>query len=215
MNSEYMRTNKTVLVVNSFGNVYERINRNNIKDILIRENRLEELEQIIKRCEKNIKIISNKQQKNKNNLVILTFLSFIATLIVGYFSFLGLSSTIIGIKIASILTSGIFSLVGIKVTLKTFRSINNLDNIYNADIIGYKSKIDVATKKKSLVELELQELEKNKKVENVCDSYYVQLNDDKYLTKLYNKLENSYKVNKDKYLEDKNKPKVLKKVKKR
>lgn len=215
MNSEYMRTNKTVLVVNSFGNVYERINRNNIKDILIRENRLEELEQIIKRCEKNIKIISNKQQKNKNNLVILIFLSFIATLIVGYFSFLGLSSTIIGIKIASILTSGIFSLVGIKVTLKTFRSINNLDNIYNADIIGYKSKIDVATKKKSLVELELQELEKNKKVENVCDSYYVQLNDDKYLTKLYNKLENSYKVNKDKYLEDRNKPKVLKKVKKR
>ena len=42
MYSEYMRTNDTVLVINSYGNISERINKKNIRDILIRENRIEE-----------------------------------------------------------------------------------------------------------------------------------------------------------------------------
>ena len=214
MNSEYMRTDDTVLVVNSYGNISERKNIKNIKDILIRENRLEELENIVSKCERNICKINEKIKSDKKYFLLSTFFCVNSIILVlGISLYFSLTVNLPWI----IPLSGSLSLLNILIDtsfiLNQVKKIRFLNKINNSEIIGYKSKIDVAKKKKKLVEFELIELEKNKEVENQSDGYYVQLTDEKYLSNLNRKLENSYKLSKEKYLDEKNNPKVLKRIK--
>lgn len=214
MYSEYMRTNDTVLVINSYGNISERINKKNIRDILIRENRIEELDNVIKRCENNICRINNKIKRDKKDFLFSTLFCINSMMLVLSIS-LYLSLTINLPYIIPVF--GSLSLLAIIVDtlliVNQVKKVRYLNKKNNSEIIGYKSKINVAKKKKTLVEFELQALAKNNEVENKCDGYYVRLNDEKYLSNLYRKLDNSYNLSKSKYLDEKSKPKILKRVK--
>ena len=215
MNSEYMRTDDTVLVVNSYGNISERKNIKNIKDILIRENRLEELENIVSKCERNICKINEKLKRDKKDFLFSTFFCVNSMILVlGISLYFSLTVNLPWI----IPLSGSLSLLNILIDtsfiLNQVKKIRFLNKINNSEIIGYKSKIDVAKKKKKLVEFELIELEKNKENDSKCDDYYIRLEDEKYLGNLYRKLDNSYNLSRNKYLDEKNKTKVLKRVKK-
>ena len=214
MYSEYMRTDDSVLIVNSYGNLFERENTKNIEKILISENRLEELDKIIRINEKEIKNMNRKMKNDKRNFSFsMMFCISSLVLVLGLSSYCALAINLPFIIPSCAVLAGISILFETSIMVKQIKRYKNFNKLNKSEIIGYESKINVAEKKKILVELELKELEKNKEKDNKSDSYYVMLNDEKYISNLYRKLDNSYKISKDNYLNEKKKSKVLKRVK--
>lgn len=197
MNLGYIERNGKVSVVLEDGQKQERINTDNIEEILKHENRLEEIQDLIKDLEENIydcnRDISNFKKDTKYYLLP-TVILFVAYLLVSK------DITLITIHFATLLGAVFLTTVTIKET-KNIKKIKITKNIRECQL-------DMVTKEKQQLEQSIQKLKSTAK-ENNNSSDYIELQDYEYS----NYIDETLETIENNYIEQ-NKPKTLKKVRK-
>jgi len=199
MHLGYVERNDKVSVILEDGQKQERINIDNIEEILKHENRLEEIQDLIKDLEDNIydcnRDISNFKNAIKYYLLPIVIL-FVAYLLVSK------DITLITIHFAALFEAVFLATVVIREN-KKIKQIKITKNIRECQL-------DKITKEKEQLEQNIEKLKsvgKLKKYNNISD--YIELQDYQYS----NYIDETLETIENNYIEQ-NKPKTLKKVRK-